>query len=110
MSASLRKEGYHVAVFHDLHGLLRLARSVVRGETPAPDLVILDRALPDGDGCYALSFMRALGLDIPVVLATTHPSPATVVLAHSLGAAEVLSKPFSLGQLRSLVGRLAPPA
>jgi CheY-like chemotaxis protein len=69
-----------------------------------PQLILLDIEMPGIDGWAVLRALQAEGLtqDIPVVLIS-----GTVVLdaemARELGAAAVLSKPFPLRALRTLV-------
>ena len=61
-AAALQREGFPVAVAHSLHA----ARKAI--EKTTPDLVILDRRLPDGDGLTLLAELKAV-------------SPGTVVLS-----------------------------
>jgi len=52
--------------------------------------------------------VRALGLAVPVVLATVVTSARAQ--AERLGFDAFLAKPFSLDELLAVVGRLTPPA
>jgi len=61
----------------------------------APDLLILDRMLPDADGVELLGHLRAQGLRAPAIIITAHPSLETAVDALGLQAAHYLAKPFA---------------
>lgn len=74
----------------------------------APDLVLLDVMMPGMDGPSTLMALRELPAlaDTPVVFITAKVQPSEVVQFRSLGALEVIAKPFdpmSLGtQLRAI--------
>ena len=62
----------------------------------APDLVLLDVMMPGMDGPTTLNALRELpGLqDLPVVFMTAKVQPSEVALYRSLGALDVIAKPF----------------
>src|SRR5689334_4630704 len=62
------------------------------------DAVILDVRLPGMDGISALSRLRELTHDAPVVIVTAHGNLSTAVKAVEGGAFEYLPKPFDLAQ------------
>ncbi len=68
-----------------------------------PDLLILDRMLPDADGVELLSHLRAQGVHSPAIIITAHPSLETAVDALGLQAAHYLAKPFAPGDLLAAV-------
>lgn len=70
------------------------------------DLVLTDLLLPDVHGFIVLQSVRALPDPPEVLVMTGLPSPDTEVEATSLGARDCLSKPFSLGELRSKVAQV----
>jgi DNA-binding response OmpR family regulator len=63
------------------------------------DLVLLDLALPDGDGSVFLRAMRARRQATPVLVATASGDVADRVRVLNLGADDYLIKPFSLDEL-----------
>ncbi len=69
----------------------------------APDLLILDRMLPDADGVELLGRLRAGGITAPAIIITAHPTFETAVGALGLQAAHYLQKPFSPEELTACV-------
>ena len=68
-------------------------------------LVLLDLRMPGMDGLEVLRRIRIEGSRVPVVIITAHGTSETAVEALQLGAVEVLKKPFSASDFRTLVGR-----
>jgi len=65
-----------------------------------PDVVLLDRRLPDGDGLELLELVRAEGPAAPiVVIATAHGEVENAVTALQAGAWDYLTKPVQLTDL-----------
>jgi two-component system, NtrC family, response regulator AtoC len=65
-----------------------------------PDAVVLDFNLPDIDGLQALARIQALQTGARVVMVTGHGSIELAVQAMKAGAADFVTKPVSLSQLR----------
>lgn len=66
----------------------------------APDLMLLDLTLPDGDGFGVLKKLREQGRVPRVVVALTgHDDPALVRRCQELGCADVLLKPVPTREL-----------
>ncbi len=89
----LRQEGFRVTLAHSLHD----ARAALGRE--APDVVLLDRRLPDGDGIDFLPEVRTQFPDTSVLLVTAHGDIASAVEAIKAGARDYLSKPVELDDL-----------
>ncbi|MGQ0666306.1 MAG: sigma-54-dependent transcriptional regulator [Nitrospiraceae bacterium] len=70
-----------------------------------PDLVLLDVILPGTDGLAVLQTLRSENKMTPVIMLTGTKSVKTAVDAMKLGAADYLSKPFEVEELRIVVGR-----
>ena len=71
----------------------------------APHLVLLDVILPGTDGLSVLQALRAEQNPTPVIMLTGTKSVKTAVDAMKLGAADYLSKPFDVDELRIVVDR-----
>lgn len=71
----------------------------------APHLVLLDVILPGTDGLSVLQALRAEDRTLPVIMLTGTKSVKTAVDAMKMGAADYLSKPFEVEELRIVVER-----
>jgi DNA-binding response OmpR family regulator len=63
------------------------------------DSLILDLALPDGDGMSLLRWMRAQGSKTPVLVLTARDGPEDRVTGLDAGADDYLIKPFHMPEL-----------
>jgi DNA-binding NtrC family response regulator len=70
-----------------------------------PDLVLLDIVLPGTDGLAVLQMLRTERKSTPVVMLTGTKSVKSAVDAMKLGAADYLSKPFDVDELRIVIDR-----
>ena len=64
-----------------------------------PDVILLDRRLPDGDGIEAIAELRALSPDTKVVVLTASDTDQVLVQAIEAGASGFLSKSRGLGEV-----------
>ncbi|BAW02919.1 response regulator with CheY-like receiver domain and winged-helix DNA-binding domain (plasmid) [Thermus thermophilus] len=58
------------------------------------DLLVLDLALPDGDGLEVLRLVRSREMSLPVLVLTARDAPQARVLGLEEGADDYLVKPF----------------
>lgn len=65
---------------------------------PQTDLVVLDRALPDGDGVEFLRQLRAAGITTAVLMISARAAIPDRVMALEAGADDYLVKPFALDE------------
>ncbi|CAK0747779.1 Response regulator [Gammaproteobacteria bacterium] len=74
----------------------------------APDLILLDVMMPGMDGPTTLQRLRANSATatIPVIFLTAKVQPPEVVYYQSLGALNVIAKPFDPMQLSNEVLRI----
>jgi DNA-binding NtrC family response regulator len=99
LSESLSKAGFIVDEAEDARAALEHF-----GESAARiDAVILDLRLPDSSDLGLLQRIRTLAPDVPVIIMTAYGSPATTDEALRLGARDVITKPFDLNRMVSLV-------
>jgi len=82
-------------------GSLERARALV--PRTAPDVLLLDHRLPDGDGVSAIGELRALRPRLQVVVLTASTADSVLVSAVEAGAAGFISKTGSLDELTSAV-------
>ncbi|WP_447977145.1 sigma-54-dependent transcriptional regulator [Candidatus Nitrospira bockiana] len=70
-----------------------------------PDLVLLDIMLPGMDGLGVLKTIRDHDARLPVVMLTATKTVKTAVDAMKMGAADYITKPFDVDELRLIVAR-----
>jgi two-component system nitrogen regulation response regulator NtrX len=86
----LRDEGYRVRGVASGEELLRQIQQAV------PDLVILDVWLPGMDGIQALTELKRVYPELPVIMISGHGTVESAVKATRLGAYDFIEKPLSL--------------
>ena len=74
--------------------------------TRRPDLVVLDLALPDGDGIELVRSMRAWS-NSPILVLSARGEEKDKIQALDAGADDYLTKPFGIGELLARVRALA---
>ncbi|RIY42023.1 response regulator [Neopusillimonas maritima] len=89
----LNRHGFETLLSNDSHDL------PARIERYTPDLIVLDRMLPHGDGADACRRLRQMGEDIPVILLTGRDDTIDRVLGLEAGADDYLGKPFDPREL-----------
>ncbi len=80
-----------------------LAALRARFEGPAPDLLLLDLVLPDGDGLSALPEVKKRWPTTRVVILTGHGSVEAAEGAYGIEDVFMLSKPMDSGMLESVI-------
>ncbi len=96
LSFAFETAGISVATFSD--GESALAST----SRPAWGCLVLDQRLPGLSGLDVLEQLRAVGVDAPCFLITTHPSRAVKLRASAAGV-EIVEKPLLDGQLLNKV-------
>ncbi len=76
-------------------------------ETWRPDIVILDHNLPGMTGLEALSRIRAIDTDARIIMVTGYGSTELAVEAMKAGAADFMTKPLVLSELKIVLDRLS---
>jgi len=110
----LRDEITDYFAYHGIgmHSVCTIRQFWQYAETLQPNLVILDRMLPDGDGLTVLQELRKAGSRCGVVMLTAKDSPNDLQQGLDDLADHYLSKPVPMSQLlavvRSLVWRMHP--
>ncbi len=94
--AALEEEGWTV------HESETVRRGLIDAGTRAPDLVILDLGLPDGDGIGFIDDIRTWS-GVPVIVLSARTAEADKIAALDAGADDYLTKPFSVGELQARV-------
>jgi len=107
LDRTLRAEGYDVAAAADGGAALAAMERV------APDLVVLDVAMPGLDGLAVCRRLRGKGLALPILLLTAREAVDDRVAGLDAGADDYLVKPFAaeelLARVRALLRRGSEP-
>ncbi len=107
LARTLTAEGFEVTVAADGGAAL------VAAERCAPDVIVLDVAMPALDGLSVCRRLRAKGLPTPILMLTARDAVDDRVAGLSAGADDYLVKPFAISELiarlRALTRRGRPP-
>lgn len=99
VAATLRRAGFQTRVYASAsEALTSAARS-------RPDAVVTDLKMPGMTGLELLEKLRAIDMDLPVVLMTAFGDIETAVKAIKLGAFDYITKPFEGDELVIAVKR-----
>jgi two-component system response regulator RegX3 len=93
---ALRRAGFDPVLTGTAAGALQLA------EETDPDLVMLDLALPDGDGRDVCRELRRRS-DVPIVMLTARGTEMDKIVGLELGADDYVVKPFSAAEVISRI-------
>jgi two-component system response regulator MprA len=93
LERTLAAEGFEVTVAADGGGALAAA------ERYAPDVIVLDVAIPAPDGLAVARRMRAKGLPTPILMLTARDAVVDRVAGLEAGADDYLIKPFAVAEL-----------
>ena len=66
--------------------------------TQAPDAVVLDLGLPDGDGKEVIAAVRVFS-SVPIIVLSARDRESEKIEALDLGADDYVEKPFGIGEL-----------
>src|ERR1700751_3493522 len=93
LARTLAAEGYEVTVAGDGGAALAAA------ERFAPDVIVLDVAMPALDGLAVCRRLRSKGLATPILMLTARDAVADRVAGLEAGADDYLVKPFAIQEL-----------
>ena len=96
--------GYHAITVPTLAA----ARNALETEPGRFDLLLLDLALPDGDGRAFCADLRRNGETIPVIVLSGHGDEEDVAQALDDGADAFMRKPLHAPELMARLRRLLP--
>jgi len=99
LELNLSEEGYAVQTAGDAETGLKLLRQ------DRIDLVITDLRLPGMNGLEFLQAVKRTDARIPVIVMTAYGSVETAVEAMKAGASDYVLKPFSLEEIKLIVGK-----
>lgn len=83
---------------YDMASAGTAAEATKRIAADAPDIVLLDLGLPDGDGKDVIKRAREWS-DVPIIVLSAREREAEKIEAFDLGADDYVNKPFNVGEL-----------
>jgi two-component system, OmpR family, KDP operon response regulator KdpE len=83
---------------YDMTSAGTVAEGLKRIAAEAPDIVLLDLGLPDGDGKDVIRRAREWS-DIPIIVLSARERETEKIEALDLGADDYVNKPFNVGEL-----------
>ena len=98
----LEKAGHRVLTASDGIEAVKIALE----PSGAPDVILMDVAMPAMDGLEAMRKIKAEKPNLAIVIASAHSMAGDRERFLAAGADDVLSKPFKLTDLTSVVERL----
>jgi CheY-like chemotaxis protein len=96
----LEMEGYEVVTATD--GVEALDRLREAG-SDEPDVILLDAMMPNKSGTEVLEEIRGAGSEIPIVMISAHLDAQEPDRMRSLGATDIIPKPF---EWEDLIGKI----
>ncbi len=93
----LKSEGYDIRTADNGEAAIALAQEDL------PDLVLCDIIKPGKDGIATLAELKKLSPRIEVIMLTAHSTVENAVAAMKLGAADYLTKPFDVEELKVVI-------
>ncbi len=100
LESMIKQLSYECLVSHSLSEAYKLL------ERERPDLVLLDRLLPDGDGLELATYMHESFFTMRIICISTLRSNRDRITGLENGVDDYLSKPFSLKELELRLKRL----
>jgi len=93
---ALTRNGFEPVIARTASEALRLGREA------APDVVLLDLSLPDGDGRDVCRELRRIS-DVPIIMLTARGTVTDRVVGLEIGADDYVVKPFAVGEVISRI-------
>lgn len=101
LSTALKNEGYEVlAETRDFDNIVDKIGAFF------PDAVLLDNKLSHLSGLDILKEMKQNGIEAPVIMLTADDTAETAVKAMKLGAADYLTKPFNIEEMKIVINNI----
>ena len=100
LSKALKKEGYELHAETTTDGVVNKIKSW------DPDIVLLDITMPGRDGINILKHIKSTDLGAQIVMLTADDTAETAVIAMKLGAADYLTKPFNIDEVKIVINNV----
>jgi DNA-binding NtrC family response regulator len=100
LSRALKKDGYQIK------SEIKTKDVVDKIKLWSPDVVMLDINMPEKSGIDILQELRSQEIDTQVVMLSADDTAETAVRAMKLGAADYLTKPFNMDEVRIVISNI----
>ncbi|MBI4685188.1 MAG: sigma-54-dependent Fis family transcriptional regulator [Nitrospirae bacterium] len=97
LSRALNSEGYEVSAETTADDIINKIQNL------SPDIVMLDINLPEKSGIDILQEIKGMGTNTQVIMLTADDTAETAVRAMKLGAADYLTKPFNIEEVKIII-------
>lgn len=87
---------------YDMESVGTVAEALKSVATSAPDVVVLDLGLPDGDGKEVIRRVREWS-DVPIIVLSARDREIEKIESLDLGADDFVNKPFGVGELMARI-------
>jgi DNA-binding NtrC family response regulator len=101
LSRALKKDGYQIK------SELKTSGVVGKIMSWSPDIVMLDINMPEQSGIEILQELKLKEIDTQVIMLSADDTAETAVKAMKLGAADYLTKPFNMDEVRIVISNIA---
>lgn len=110
MTHHLARRGFHVQAFENGHDALDTVMQTHHAQTEQPDLILLDRQLPDQDGLNVARSIRHIMLagSTAIVLVSGQHETLDRDVSRLAGIDDFLLKPFDCSTLVQVISRFLP--
>jgi DNA-binding response OmpR family regulator len=104
MKEFLSGDGFEVYLAYDVPHALRILKIFT------PDLILADIMMPDIDGLWLIRNLQSKSIwaDIPTIVVSARTLPEERTAAKEAGADAFVAKPFSFGDLRTMIRSFLP--
>jgi two-component system KDP operon response regulator KdpE len=87
---------------YEMHSVGTIADALKQIAATAPDAVVLDLGLPDGDGKEVIRRVREWS-DVPIIVLSARDREIEKIESLDLGADDFVNKPFGVGELMARI-------
>jgi DNA-binding NtrC family response regulator len=100
LSRALKKDGYEIKFELKTNGVIGKIKAW------SPDIVMLDINMPEQSGIEILQHLRLKEIDSQIIMLSADDTAETAVKAMKLGAADYLTKPFNMDEVRIVISNI----
>ena len=96
-------ESYNFEIIKSMNGYQTLE---LLKKKPLPDLLIIDRKMPEMDGIECIKKIRNMNYTMPIILASGSMSETSKLNAKSIGINKLIYKPYNFDEMLTIINQL----